>query len=72
MPTDARVVIDHTSYFLLCDSSNCTHNAYYSVEVLLPVGKHSFHFVFTSVDAGIWYNPYEPQQYNGPVVVKVK
>lgn len=66
-PTQALVYVDNTSYPMTYVSGSYRSGALFQVETTLPVGNHTFYFVF---DDGVsaWADPFYPGVYAGPNV----
>lgn len=64
-PVQAYVYVDTTPYPMTYVSGSNSTGALYQVTTTLPVGNHTFYFVFADT-ASSWADPFAPLTYKGP------
>jgi phospholipase C len=66
-PTRTTVYVDGTPYPLTYVSGNDATGALYTTTLTLPVGNHTYYFLFQNSNSW-WADPYYPNVYAGPDV----
>lgn len=67
-PINAQVFIDGISYVMNAISGSFTTGELFQYTTTLPIGTHSFYFVFSDSQTS-WPDPFDPNTYLGPTVV---
>ncbi len=66
-PVQALLYVDTTSYPMSYVSGSYNTGALYQLQTTLPVGNHTFYFVFSDNQTA-WADPFAPSVYQGPNV----